>query len=193
MAIEMLPNRGVHTVGLSCPGCRGRSVCFAVILAFVLCIARPGNAESDVVPAVLQVALFNRIFGYDKSLRPPFKMVILYAGEFVDMAGEVQKLFEKASQIVEMLPLREFSRHSSGVSVVYILAKSVPSAVQEFCVREAVLSVSPIPSLAERGEVSLAIGLKEDHKSEIVVHLPRAKLETQNLQMPLLSLARVIR
>jgi len=168
-------------------------VCLVVLLAFAFCIAGPGNAEGDVVPSVLQVALFNRIFRYDNSLRRRLKVLILYTGEFVDMAGEVQKLFEKAAQIVEVLPLREFPQHSSGVSVVYILAQSVPSGVQEFCVREAALSVSPIPSLAERGEVSLAIGLKKDRKSEIVVHLPRAKSETQDLQMPLLSLARVIR
>jgi hypothetical protein len=168
-------------------------MCSAAILALVLCIARPGNAESDMVPSVLQAALFNRIFRYDKSLRPPLKLLILYTREFVDMAGELQKLFEKTPQTAEILPIGEFSRHSSGVSVVYVLAKSVPSAVQEFCVREAVLSVSPIPSLAEGGEVSVAVGLKEDRKSEIVVHMPRVKSERQDIQMPLLSVARLIR
>jgi hypothetical protein len=145
------------------------------------------------VPPALQVVLFKKIFAYNRSLRPPVKVLILYAEEFVSAAEEVRRMFEQSAEVTEMLPFREFPRRSSGATVAYLLAKSVPLAIREFCVREAVFSVSPIPSLAERGEVSVAIGIKEDHKPEIVVHLPRAKLEGQDLQMPLLSLARVIR
>jgi hypothetical protein len=77
--------------------------------------------------------------------------------------------------------------------VVYVLANAVPFAVQQFCVREHAFSISPFPELAERGEISVAIGIKQDRTSEIVVHLNRAKQEGQELSMALLSLARVVR
>jgi hypothetical protein len=156
-------------------------------------VARPVRAESRIVPPALQVALFNKIFQYDTTLRPPFEVLILYAKEFVDMAGDVQAMFEKTGQATRILPVGDFEGRSSQAAVICVLARSLPSAVQDFCVRSHVFSVSPITSLAERGEVSVAIGLKEDRTAELVVHLPRSKSEGQNLQMALLALARVIR
>ena len=175
-------------------GIRRKGLVMCVLtLMLILCVSRPGRAESDTLPSALQVALFRKIFGYNKALVAPLKILILYANDFTTMAEEVQKTFNISAQASEKLPLAEFSRHAAGVTIVYVLANAVPSAVQQFCVREHVFSVSPFPALAERGEVSVAVGIKQDRTSEIVVHMNRAKQEGQEMSMALLSLARVIR
>jgi hypothetical protein len=150
-------------------------------------------AGNEALPPALQVALFTKIFPYNKSLPSSFKILIVYTSEFAALAEEVQKNFDKAAQAAELCPVAEFSRRSNRASLIYVIANAVPSSVQTFCAREHVFSVSPVAALAERGEVSVAVGLKQDHKSEIIVHLNRSKMEGQELLMPLLSLARVIR
>jgi hypothetical protein len=175
---------------------RGRAAVRAVRclgLAFLLLGTSPSVAANEAVPPALQVALFSKIFPYNKSLPPSFKILIVYTGEFAASAEEVRKGFDKAARTVELCPMAEYLRRSSKASVVYVMANAVPPAMQALCIREHIFSVSPLAALAERGEVSVAVGLKQDGKSEIIVHLNRSKMEGQELLMPLLSLARVIR
>ncbi len=153
----------------------------------------PSKAQEQTMPAALQVALFRKIFPYDNGLTPPFKILIVYAGDFAAMASEIQKRFEKLDQGSETTSVADFPRKSKGANVVYLLSSAPVAAVRAFCLQQHVLSVSPFPSLAEQGEVSIAVGVKQGGQPEIVVHLARSKSEGQDLQMPLLSLARVIR
>jgi hypothetical protein len=192
MATDRALNCGDRATLLSGIHRKGLVMCL-ITLVLILCALRPARAESEVLPSALQVALFRKIFGYNKALVPPLKILIVYANDFTAMAEEVQKNFERSAQASEKLSLAEFSRRTAGVTIVYVLANAVPSVVQQFCMREHVFSVSPFPALAERGEVSVAVGIKQDRMSEIVVHLNRAKQEGQELSMALLSLARVIR
>ncbi len=188
MAPDTRPNREIRSARL-----RFVSLCHVVALVFSLGVPSPGTAGGDVVSPTLQVVLFAKIFAYNKSLVPPLKVVIVFAKEFSTMGEEVQRTFAKSGQPSVLVPIADFVRHPVPGSVIYVLANSVPSVVQELCSREHIFSVSPVSGLAERGEVSVAVGLNEDGKPEIVVHLRRAKLEGQDLLMQLLSLARVIR
>jgi hypothetical protein len=172
----------------------------AMICAFAMVAQAPSlllcwssQAEIEMMPPALQVALFRKIFPYNNGLSAPFKVLIVYTSEFSALADEVQGRFVKLGQPCESASVADFSSRSNGVRVVYVIARAVPAVVQAFCVREHVFSVSPFPALAERGEVSVAVGLKEDRKSEIIVNLGRVKAEGQSLPMSLLSLARVIR
>jgi hypothetical protein len=164
-----------------------------VALALSVFLSWPSRAQDQTMPPALQVALFRKIFPYDNRLAPPFKILIVYVNDFAAMASEIQKRFEKLEQAAETASVADFSRKSKGANVVYVLSSTPVAAVKAFCLERHVLSVSPFPSLAEQGEVSIAVGVKQGGQPEIVVHLARSKSEGQDLQMPLLSLARVIR
>jgi hypothetical protein len=162
-------------------------------VAGLLFATTPSRAQAISMAPNVQVLLFKKIFAYNQGVNSSMKVLIVYAREFTGMASDVQKTFQKTNQTAELTSIGDFSQHASGSGVVYVIAPSVPAAVREFCAREHVFSVAPIPALAERGEVSVAIGTREDQKPEIVVNLARSKAEGQTLPMTLLSLARVIR
>jgi hypothetical protein len=193
----MATNGSTHARPKTTHSARLRRLALTCVLSIAvqtsILFCRPSNAETEMMPPALQVALFRKIFPFNNSLSAPFRILIVYATEFAAIADEVQSRFEKLGQPAETTSVANFSQRANGTGVVYVLARASPAAVQAFCVRERAFSVSPIPALAERGEVSVAVGLKEDRKSEIVVHLGRSKSEGQALPMSLLSLARVIR
>jgi len=176
-------------------GFRGEAVhaICGLCLAFLLLRASLSMAAEDAVPPALQVALFTKILPYNKSLPPSFRILIVYTSEFAASAEEVRKGFDKVAQPADLCPIDQVARRWNKASVVYIMASAVPPVLQALCIREHLFSVSPSAILAERGEVSVAVGLKQDRKAEIIVHLNRSKMEGQELLMPLLSLARVIR
>jgi len=155
--------------------------------------ASPSDTNAAMLPPLVQVALFHKIFAYDRKLPPRLRVLVVYTEEYATVAEEVAKNLTKLPMNVDKSHLSEFARRSSGANVVYLLTGKTPPSVMEFCQRNQVLSVSPIPALAERGEVSVAIGIREDRKSEIIVHLNRARQEGRELTMGLLALARVIR
>jgi len=155
--------------------------------------ASPDEGGTVVLPPILQATLFRKIFAYNRKLPPIPRILVVYANEFAPMAEELRKQMDKLDFRSETTNLADFSPRVKGVDVVYVLAAATPPVVRAFCLKEQIFSVSPIPSLAERGEVSVGIGLREDHKTEIIVHLGRSRQEGQELTMALLSLSRVVR
>jgi hypothetical protein len=162
-------------------------------LAAVLLLV-PGFARTEEVPpADLQAVLLKKIFAYDKSMSESPKILVGYSKEYAKAAEELARALAQNGLNTSSAPVAEMIEKAAGSSAVVILAPAVPDPVRAFCTERGVLSVSSIARLAERGEVSVGIGLKADKKLEIVVHLERLKNEKHSFSSALLGLARVIR
>ena len=75
-----------------------------------------------------------------------------------------------------------------------LLGDNLPAAAQLAYgpTSQSILSISGVPELAEKGEVSVALGIEND-KPKIIVNLERAKSEGHQLSADLLKLAKIIK
>lgn len=151
------------------------------------------EAEDMPVPTDIQVAIFKKIFSYDRSAEGAVSLdvLVVHGGES-NLAEDVAGSFEAAGIPARTVPLELLSEEIDLGFAVYVLPGATSSQVRELCRERRVMSISGAPELAERGEVSVAIG-QADRKPEIVIHLNRLRSEGHELSSAVLGLARVIR
>jgi hypothetical protein len=146
------------------------------------------------VPTSLQVALFKKIFEYDRTLptQRSVRVAVVHEGPESESTRQIVKEFRSGGVEAIALSVEVLETTLGSVDVLYVAPGVDPDRVQGFCARERVLSVSGLPELATTGKVSVGIGLKEQ-KPEILVHIRRVKSEGHELASGLLSLATVVR
>lgn len=150
-------------------------------------------AEMPVTPDV-QASLFKRIFDYDRTLKSSAeaRVLVLHDGVRFQTAEEVVRAFRAIGIQSASVPMANLASMADQGNVVYLTPEAEVSAVAGLCAEKRMLTVSGLPALAEKGEVAIGIGGKDD-APEILVNLGRVKIEQHELSSELLSLARVIR
>jgi hypothetical protein len=165
------------------------------ILALPLMMILTGTlaaSEQDVpVPPELQAAIFQKVFSYDRSLpsgQDP-KVLIAFAPASAPFKDRLLKAFEQVGIRASAVREEEVASHISAVEVLYVATDG--TSFKALCQKNAVLSITGFPSLVEKGEVSVGLGVVAD-KPKILVHLPQLRAEGHELSANLLQLARVI-
>ena len=139
------------------------------------------------LPAKLQAVLFKKIFGYDRTLGAKSKVVVLVlddGGNTEEVVGAFAALGISASAV------KPTSLEGQSGSVVYFTKAS--SIVKSYCSKNKALGISGTPDLANSGDAAISLRARADGRPEIVVNLPLAKSQGQDLSADLLGLATVI-
>ena len=142
------------------------------------------------IPAELQVALFKKVFIYDKTIQggEP-KMLVAFTDASAGVKDQVIKAFKDSGVSVSAVKADQLPGAIGGINVVYVTPGV--SGVKQICQKNGILSITGVPSLVESGEVSVGISV-QDNKPKIIVHLKQLKAEGHELSANLLQLAKVI-
>ncbi|MDX1631718.1 MAG: hypothetical protein R3234_07645 [Thermoanaerobaculia bacterium] len=168
-------------------------VLLAVWIALLLSVLpRPATAQGP-VPVQVQAAVIKKVFGYDDELRRPLRLMIVHDGSSEEAADRIASAFAALEIEAQILHPEAAADSLEGVSSVYFLPGAATDELRVLCVEERILTTTGDVELTEEGRVALAVGLTDDGKPEIVIHLPRLEREGHELPARLLSLARVIR
>jgi len=166
---------------------RSRSIIFALLFG---CIALPAFAADPSLPPDLQVSLFKKVFGYDKTIPPgTIKLVVAFTDSSASIKDQVVKAFQESGIAVSAVKEEQLSGSLSGVNVLYV-TPGIQNAKQ-LCQKNGILSITGTPSLVESGEASVGLSVM-DNKPKILVHLKQLKAEGHELSANLLQLAKVI-
>jgi hypothetical protein len=160
-------------------------------LALLLLASAAAAAQTMPVPLNRQTVMFKRVFEYDRTLggKSP-RVLVVHDGGMEDL-HDLLASFEFAK--IEAVPVHysQLGERINGATVAYILP-GVPAATYlDRCAENAVLTISGLPSLVQKGHVSIAIGAGQG-RAEILVHLGRLKAEKHDISAELLKLARVL-
>jgi hypothetical protein len=165
------------------------SRCSAIILIFS-CLTLPALAQDMPVPAELQVALFKKVFGYDKTIQEgTVKMLVAFTDTSAGVKDQVVKAFKDAGMAVSAAKADQLPASIGGVNVLYVTPGV--SGTKQICQKNGILSITGMPSLVESGEASVGLSVM-DNKPKIIVHLRQLKAEGHELSSNLLQLAKII-
>lgn len=169
---------------------------FAGTLLAMLLLAAPilRAAEAMPVPPKLQMAIFKRVFQYDRTLagKGPVQVLVVHNGMPAEQLDDLLATFRWAEIPASAVHVQELGQKIRPGAVVYIVPGVAPAAFMGHCAEHEVLSISGLPSLARGGSVSIAIGAGGDGRPEILVHRGRLKIEKHDISAELLKLARVL-
>jgi hypothetical protein len=161
----------------------------AIALVFY-CLLLPCAAGDMPVPPELQVAIFKKVFSYDKTIpNGAPKMLVAFTDTSAAIKDQVVKAFKDSGVIVTAAKADQLSGSVDGVNVLYI-TPGVAGAKQ-ICQKKGILSITGSPSLVESGEVSIGLSV-QDNRPKIVVHMGQLKAEGHDLSANLLQLAKII-
>jgi len=142
------------------------------------------------VPPELQVALFKKVFSYDKTIPGGApKMLVAFTDASAAIKDKVVKAFKDSGMTVSAAKADQLSDSVSGVNVLYITPGV--SGANQICQKNGILSITGSPLLVESGEASVGLSV-QDNKPKIVVHVRQLKAEGHDLSANLLQLAKLI-
>lgn len=163
--------------------------CIALALCFSW-LAFPAFAGEATIPPDLQVSIFKKVFGFDKTIQPgTLKLVVAFTDGSAALKDQVVKAFQESGVSVIAAKEEQLPSSLNGVNVLY-LTPGVQTAKQ-ICQKNGILSITGTPSLVEAGEASVGLSVL-DNKPKIVVHLKQLKAEGHELSANLLQLAKLI-
>jgi hypothetical protein len=161
----------------------------AIALTFC-CLSVPCLAEDMPVPPELQVAIFKKVFNYDKSIQiGAVKMLVAFTDASAGIKDQVVKAFKDSGVPVSAAKADQLSGALEGINVLYVMPGV--SAAKQICQKNGILSITGNPSLVESGEASVGLSV-QDSKPKIVVNLGRLKAEGHDMSANLLQLAKIV-
>jgi hypothetical protein len=162
---------------------------FAIVLILV-CVSLPLKAQDMPVPLDLQVAIFKKVFSYDKTIQAGSpKMLVAFTDNSADIKDQIVKAFKDSGMVVTAVKADQLAGSLGNINVVYITPGV--SGVKNLCQKSGILTITGVPSLVESGEASVGLSVIEN-KPKIIVHLKQLKAEGHELSANLLQLAKVI-
>ena len=166
-----------------------RSRYSAIALVFY-CLLSPCLAQDMPVPPELQVAIFKKVFNYDKTIPGGApKMLVVFTDASAAVKDQVVKAFKDSGITVNAAKADQLAGALEGVNVLY-LAPGV-TGTKQVCQKNGILSITGVPSLVDSGEASVGLAVL-DNRPKIVVNLGRLKVEGHDMSANLLQLAKII-
>ena len=171
---------------------RGRS---AFVLAVALAgVAQASLAESMPVPAKVQAAILKKILVYDKSLQgKEGRIKLVVVGGEKALADEIASAFREVGVTVDEAKVDELLGKLDDATIVYVMPGVPTAPVKRVLAEKKALSVTGLPTMVEKGDVAVGIGLRDDGKPQIIVHLLQLKAEGHEFSAEMLKLAKVVR
>ena len=140
------------------------------------------------VPLKLQVAMFKKIFNYNVTLQSKgIKLAVVYGD--AGIKDDVIDGFKQFGLFPTAVSANEIEKQIANYSVVYVTPRC--GSIKSITDKYKVFSISGVASLAEKGEVSIAIGV-EGGKPKILVNKKKIESEGQELSSDLLKIVKVL-
>jgi hypothetical protein len=163
---------------------------YFVIALMLICLSLSAKAQDMPVPVELQVAIFKKVFSYDKAIQAGSpKMLVVFTDKSADVKDQIVKAFKDSGMAVNATKADQLSGALGSINILYV-APGV-SGIKNLCQKNGILSITGIPSMVESGEASVGLSVIEN-KPKIIVHLKQLKSEGHELSANLLQLAKVI-
>ena len=163
---------------------------YLAIVLVCLCLLLPSVAGDMPVPPELQVAIFKKVFNYDKTIQGGSpKMLVAFTDNSAAIKDQVVKAFKDSGVVVSAAKADQLAGSVEGINVLYITPGV--SGTKQICQKNGILSITGSPSLVESGEASVGLSV-QDNKPKIVVHMGQLKAEGHDLSANLLQLAKII-
>jgi len=147
--------------------------------------------QDSAVPADIQVVIFKKVFAYVRTLSPGSspQVLILYDDGSTGFMDEVRKAFGQVR--IEAIPVQEadLSNRIREGSVVYVATPR--GSFRQIFQKNRLLSITGLPQLVERGDVSIGLAL-QDSKPKILVNMSQLRAEGHEVASNLLQLAQLI-
>lgn len=161
------------------------------LILFVLLLAAANEivfAQVMPVPVKLQVAMFKKIFNYNATLQSKgVKLAVVYGD--ADIKDELIDGFKQFGLFPTAVNVNDIEKQIANYSVVYVTPGC--GSLKLVTDKYKVFSISGVASLAEKGEVSIAIGV-EGGKPKILVNKKKIESEGQELSPDLFKIAKIL-
>ncbi|MFH1811159.1 MAG: YfiR/HmsC family protein [Pseudomonadota bacterium] len=147
------------------------------------------------VPANLQAALFAKMFKYDKKFegrQDPIRVVVVHEA-LTDEVRAITQAMTSVGMKVSQSTLAGLPAMMANTDVAYAMPEVSAELVGKACLKSGSLSVSGVAGDAEKGWVSVALGVKGDGRPQIIVNVTQAAREGHNFSSQLLALAKIVR
>lgn len=146
------------------------------------------------VPGDLQAPIFKKIFAYDNALRGSSEITVFFVGSEDDESsmGKLVEAFRAVGLFPAVVNTGTLEGDVAPNTVVYLMPGADTAQVAQFCAANKLLTISGVPSFAERGQVSISIG-EQNQRPRIIVNMQRLKSEGHQVSADVLKLAQVIR
>ena len=161
----------------------------AIALVFY-CLLLPSIAGDMPVPPELQVAIFKKVFNYDRTIPGGVpNLLVVFTDTSAAVKDQVVKVFKNSGIAVRAAKADQLSDSVGGVNVLYVL--SGVSGAKHICQKNGILSITGSPSLVESGEASIGLSV-QNNRPKIVVHMGQLRAEGHDLSANLLQLAKIV-
>ncbi len=161
---------------------------FILLVSIFLIVAKVLFSQTMPVPINLQCALFKKIFSYNKTLQTKgIKLAILYTDSSIK--DEVVESFKQFGLFPTLVNNNDIGNVINNFTVIYITPGC--GSIKALTDKHQVFSISGLPSLAEKSEASVAIGI-ESGKPKILINKKKVESEGQELSPDLLKIAKIL-
>ncbi len=161
------------------------------LILFVVLFAAANEivlAQDMPVPIKLQVAMFKKIFNYNVTLQSKgVKLAVVYGDARIK--DELIDGFKQFGLFPTAVSATDIEKQIANYNVVYVTPGC--GSLKSLTDKHKVFSISGLSSLAEKGEISIAIGV-EGGKPKILINKKKIESEGQELSPDLLKIAKVL-
>ncbi|HEV7763755.1 MAG TPA: YfiR family protein [Thermoanaerobaculia bacterium] len=175
----------------------------AVLVLFVATMAATGFASGlPVVPAGVQLAVFQNVWRLDRNFHPPVKMAILYQEHHhasVTAKNDVLAAIASAKLPIQCVVLEAGTPDlltkvmtETDANVIYVtpLRAVDIGSIAAISRRRDIRTITGIPEYVDAG-ISVGIGMRKN-RPLIIVNLAAARAEGADYTAQLLGLARIV-
>lgn len=169
-----------------------RAVCHLVFAGLLITLFDGGRSVvAGTVPAKVQVAILNKIFALNVSLKKRGKVTVLgvWDGDTKREIDAIVGAFKTSGVRASAVKLSDLQSTIKGASVVY--TASQPDIVGGLCSRNGVLSATGTGSFVEAGRITVAVTISGG-KPVILLSKNKASAEKQEFSPTLLKLAKTV-
>jgi hypothetical protein len=151
-------------------------------------------AQADAVPMKVQALFIKKVAAFDRALsNKPLKVAIIHQKDSSESVADVLSAFGAVGVSAIGVIATDFKTDGMDFTVAFILNGATTPAVIAEAEKAQLLTISSTVPPVTEGKVTMAFGVREDGKPQIIVHLARSKTQGRLLSSDLLNLARVIR
>jgi len=161
---------------------------FILIITLIVAVSEVSFAQEMPVPVNLQGALFKKIFNFNKTLLSNgIKLAVVFGD--AGIKDEVIEAFKQFGFFPSSVSINDIEKEIKNYTVVYITPGC--RSLKSLSDKNKVFTISGLPSLAEKGEVSIAIGV-ESGRPKILINKKKAEAEGQELAPDLLKISKIL-
>lgn len=166
-------------------------------MAFALAVTLPYALAATAftpVPEEIQAILFRRILSLNTVLAQfrDYRVLVVETPSDGGRSREIVRALSAVGITAVAVRPEDLDAQVSQSTVIYVPLTGPTDRMKQLCASRQALSISGIAEHAENGDVSIALGMKDDGRAEIIINTKRLQLERHDFLPDLMRLARKV-